>query len=84
VSNRPADEIPVWRETPLDHWSAEIDPAIMSGDEWVDSEDPGMQRIRELQGGTYGGERFMHPMHDTNYGLEDDRFSSDTFHESQN
>lgn len=64
---------PPWRETPLDHWSKDIDPVMMSGDEWVvGHRDPGAQRIAEEQGGTVMGERFMHPMHDTNYGLEED------------
>lgn len=64
---------PLWRETPLDHWSSSIDPVIMSGDEWVKGDrDPGAERIHEQQGGTVMRERFMHPMHDTAYGLDDD------------
>lgn len=64
-----------WRETPLDHWSRDIDPAIMSGDQWVDNEnDPGTER-RENQE-LLSGEKatppapFMHPVHDVTYGNE--------------
>lgn len=72
-----ASTIPAWRETPLDHWSRDIDPAIMAGDEWTGkgtAEDPGAQRINSLQGLTRMRETFMHPTHDSNYELEDDAF----------
>ncbi|MCL6517402.1 DUF3905 domain-containing protein [Alicyclobacillus sp.] len=76
-----ADTPPPWRETPLDHWSTDIDPAILSGDEWAASdprEDPGARRIEERRTGTFtGGSRFMHPTIDTNWGLDDDVFIDD-------
>lgn len=69
------DEVPVWRETPLDHWSTDIDPVLMAGDEWVDNEnDPGTRRMAEKLGGTAMNEPFMHPMHDVTYGLDEDDF----------
>lgn len=80
MKRRPTDEIPPWRNTPLEHWSTDIDPAIMAGDEWVDNSaraDPGSERIAEKQGGTVMSAPFMHPTHDTNYGLEDDVFTSE-------
>ncbi|MCL6446426.1 MAG: DUF3905 domain-containing protein [Alicyclobacillus sp.] len=78
MKRRPVEQLPPWRETPLDHWSTDIDPAIMAGDEWVDEKtDPGTERWREMQGGTMHGDRFMHPTHDTTFGLEDDAFLSD-------
>lgn len=70
-------DVPVYRETPLDHWSTDIDPVIMSGDEWIDDKrDPGQERIIEKQGGTIIRERFMHPTLDTNHGLEDDAMNT--------
>jgi Protein of unknown function (DUF3905) len=76
MSKRPKPR-PPWKETPLDHWSTDIDPAIMAGDEWASEDpnsDPGAERIAEHYGLTYMGAQFMHPMHDTNYGLSDDVF----------
>lgn len=77
--NRPVDkDVPVWRETPLDHWSRNIDPVIMSGDEWVDESDPGTERFESrVQGDHNLGERFMHPTLDSNYGVEEDVFQDD-------
>ena len=64
---------PLWRETPLDHWSSSIDPVIMSGDEWVQGDqDPGATRLAQQHPGTTMRERFMHPTHDTGYGVDDD------------
>lgn len=64
-----------WRNTPLDNWSTEIDPAIMSGDQWVDEKDPGWQR-RENQALAKGDTSFllapfMHPTHDATYGNDE-------------
>jgi hypothetical protein len=77
----PREGLPPWRETPLDHWSTDVDPVLMAGDEWAmdDPEaDPGARRLDEGRAGTLtGGARFMHPTHDTNWGLEDDNFSTD-------
>lgn len=64
-----------WRATPLDNWSRDIDPAIMSGDQWVDNQnDPGTVR-RENQRLLSGDvpsplAPFMHPTHDVTYGLD--------------
>jgi hypothetical protein len=80
MGNRPREDIPPWRETPLDHWSTDIDPAIMAGDEWAvnrSASDPGSERIAEQQGGTVMKAPFMHPMYDTTYGLEHDEFTSE-------
>lgn len=78
-----ADKIPPlreqnapWRNTPLDHWSTEIDPFIMSGDQWVDNDhDPGMERYESQK--ILNGEvspimaPFMHPTHDVSMGNND-------------
>lgn len=80
MGKRPNEEIPPWRETPLDHWTTDIDPAIMAGDEWAinnAASDPGSERIAERQGGTDLGAPFMHPTLDTNYGLQRDEFTSE-------
>lgn len=69
---------PVWRETPLDHWSKEIDPVIMAGDEWVEpiqSEqdareipaDPGAKWWDGYQESREPGAPFLHPTHDVTY-----------------
>jgi hypothetical protein len=79
MDKRPTYSVPLWRETPLDHWSADIDPAIMAGDEWAGlsaSTDPGVQQQVQTEGPKMR-ETFMHPMHDTNYGLEDDVFTDE-------
>ncbi|MDQ0189233.1 DUF3905 domain-containing protein [Alicyclobacillus cycloheptanicus] len=79
-AGKPDENLPPWRETPLDHWSKEIDPVIMAGDEWASQDpgvDPGAKRIQEGLGGTRPGEMFMHPQHDTTYGLEEDVFTSE-------
>lgn len=80
LDKRPIDKnAPPWRETPLDHWSTDIDPVLMAGDEWVNNDsDPGTERILEGQGGTRMGAQFMHPMHDTTYQLEQDVFTSES------
>lgn len=62
-----------WREMPLDHWSRDIDPSIMSGDQWVDNEhDPGTERreSQQLLSGDVSSPLapFMHPTHDVTYG----------------
>lgn len=78
TGRKPDRNAPVWRETPLDHWSKDIDPAMMAGDEWASmspEQDPGAERFKEHQAGTRQGEQFMHPQHDTTYGLEDDVFA---------
>lgn len=70
------EKIPKWRETPLDHWSKDVDPVIMSGDEWTDNEsDPG-ERVFEEKLGERPPAPFMHPTHDTGYERNADRLSS--------
>ena len=56
-------------ETPLDHWTTDIDPSIMAGDGWVDEDDPGgRQAVSEETGqgaqAKMTVDRFMHPQHD--------------------
>lgn len=62
------------KNTPLDNWSVEIDPAIMSGDEWVDiKNDIGNKAIEneELSEGIVPHSSiFMHPTHDVSYGKD--------------
>lgn len=62
------------KNTPLDNWSKEIDPAIMSGDEWVDKEnDIGNKAIENeaLESGLMTQSSiFMHPTHDVSYGKD--------------
>lgn len=62
------------KDTPLDHWSKDTDPAIMAGDEWVDpKEDFGhvSTENKEFEKGvlTQSG-IFMHPVHDVSYGKD--------------
>ena len=59
-----------WRNTPLENWSRDTDPFIMSGGRWVDNEhDLGTTRRENLE--ILNGNRnpvsapFMHPTHDT-------------------
>ncbi len=67
----------VWRETPLDHWSTAIDPAIMAGDEWVEPGDPGLAKAvtkddeenLDLTKQAMMG-KFQHPQHDSSYGTD--------------
>ncbi|HEU4962281.1 MAG TPA: DUF3905 domain-containing protein [Bacilli bacterium] len=66
-----------WRNTPLDNWSKDIDPAIMSGDQWVDNDhDLGTTRREniELMNGTASPVMapFMHPTHDVSMNNGDD------------
>ncbi|MCD8510819.1 MAG: DUF3905 domain-containing protein [Bacillus sp. (in: Bacteria)] len=58
-------------ETPLDHWDDTIDPAIMSGDHWVEEEEAPLAeeelskivlQTRTKNRNVYD-ERFMHPTH---------------------
>ncbi|MFV9511057.1 DUF3905 domain-containing protein [Tepidibacillus sp. LV47] len=62
------------KETPLDHWSKEVDPAIMSGDEWVDKDDDfgnATTENKELEKGIFNQSgTFMHPTHDVSYGKD--------------
>ncbi|MBU9714570.1 DUF3905 domain-containing protein [Evansella tamaricis] len=62
-------------ETPLDHWDENVDPAMMSGDHWVEEEEAPLVENNRKNDGTklklethnkYRGlpnERFMHPTH---------------------
>jgi hypothetical protein len=58
-----------WRNTPLDNWSRDVDPSIMSGDKWVDNDhDLGTTRRENIE--IMNGKAspvmapFMHPTHD--------------------
>ncbi|MCX7570708.1 DUF3905 domain-containing protein [Tumebacillus sp. DT12] len=58
-----------WRNTPLDNWSKDTDPFIMSGDKYVDNDhDLGTTRRENIE--LLNGQRnpvmapFMHPTHD--------------------
>ncbi len=67
-----AEEAMEAKDTPLDHWSKDTDPAVMAGDEWVDpQEDFGNKVIEneDLKKGirTQSG-TFMHPVFDVSYG----------------
>lgn len=62
--------------TPLDHWSIDVDPAIMSGQYWEREEnsplekDIGWEREENqelLKGIPPAGAMFMHPTHDVGY-----------------
>lgn len=58
-------------ETPLEHWSDRIDPAIMSGDHWVEEEEAPLQDTENsripletnMKNRSLPGEHFMHPTH---------------------
>lgn len=66
-----AEEAMENKETPLDHWSKEIDPAVMSGDEWVDIDDDFGNKSEEneelKEGILTQSSIFMHPVHDVSY-----------------
>jgi hypothetical protein len=62
--------------TPLDYWSVDIDPAIMSGQHWEREEnsplekDIGWEHVENqelLRGIPPAGAMFMHPTHDVSY-----------------
>lgn len=83
ASDTIGEDVPVWRETPLDHWSSDIDPVVMAGDEWVEpiqSElmsndslaDPGAKWWEGYQEDREPGAPFLHPTHDVTYGFTDD------------
>ncbi|MGB8956860.1 MAG: DUF3905 domain-containing protein [Tumebacillaceae bacterium] len=66
-----------WRNTPLENWSRDTDPFIMSGGQWVNNEhDLGTTRRENLE--ILNGNRnpvmapFMHPTHDTSMRNGDD------------
>ena len=68
-----------WRDTALDHWSKDIDPAIMSGGQYVDNEhDLGTTRRENLE--ILSGNKnpvmapFMHPTHDVSMNNGDDEY----------
>ncbi|MDI3257565.1 MAG: DUF3905 domain-containing protein [Kyrpidia sp.] len=64
-----------WRETPLDYWSVDVDPTVMSGEQWADGQrDPGLQTdenealtANSLERKLRMGELFMHPIRDVTY-----------------
>jgi hypothetical protein len=72
--------------TPLDHWSEDVDPAIMSGQHWEREEnsplekDIGWEREENedlLDGIPPNGARFMHPTHDVSYDYRSGRDKGD-------
>lgn len=74
--NNDALEAP-WRNTPLDNWSKDVDPFVMSGDRWVDNDhDLGTTRREniELMEGTASPVMapFMHPTQDVSLRNGDD------------
>lgn len=70
------------RETPLEQWSENVDPVLMSGQHWEreghrpeeldigweSRENEDLLQDRFPQGG-----RFMHPVHDVSYDISTDR-----------
>ncbi|SDY72779.1 Protein of unknown function [Evansella caseinilytica] len=59
-------------ETPLDHWSVNVDPAIMSGDHWVEEEEAPLRSAEDYfpqkneakrSRRPLPSERFLHPVH---------------------
>lgn len=66
-----------WRHTLLDNWSKDVDPALLSGDQYVDNaHDLGTTRREnmELLSGNQSPVMapFMHPQHDTSMNNGDD------------
>ncbi|MCF6093854.1 DUF3905 domain-containing protein [Microaerobacter geothermalis] len=65
---------PPKHDTPLDHWSTDVDPAIMAGQHWVDEgEDVGnaSDENRDYEEGIIAQSGiFMHPYHDVSYGRD--------------
>ncbi|MBU8907027.1 DUF3905 domain-containing protein [Desertibacillus haloalkaliphilus] len=64
-------------ETPLDHWDENIDPALMSGDFWVEMENAPLEQIGWFKSGecdvvkekvTPPKSLFMHPSINVSYG----------------
>ncbi|UCZ55332.1 DUF3905 domain-containing protein [Bacillus shivajii] len=57
-------------ETPLDHWDDTIDPAIMSGDHWVEEEEAPLiedeqASRKKIEKETMIKDMFTHPVHQT-------------------
>ncbi|MDB5084138.1 MAG: hypothetical protein JWN30_1024 [Bacilli bacterium] len=63
-----------WQHTALENWSEQVDPFIMSGDQYENAHDPGYERTetQELLSGNKTGTfpPFMHPTHDVTYDVE--------------
>jgi hypothetical protein len=77
VNRKHNEHVPAWSDTPLNHWSKDIDPVIMAGDEWVDDgSDPGTEAFAQKMAGRPPAP-FLHPMHDTSYEVDDDQFAFD-------
>lgn len=65
------------RKTPLDKWSVDVDPAIMSGDYWAKEENSPLEQLDFLKNGNceeisskknHPYHMFMHPTHNVSYG----------------
>lgn len=67
-----------WRKTPLDHWSTDVDPAIMASDEWVGEGDLGEEMAQKKSPESMAAQsmlgRFMHPQHDAEWGEDQEDF----------
>lgn len=66
-------------KTPLDDWDETVDPAIMSGDHWVQEENDPLEAMGfseseecEVDEGTFydPASRFMHPNINVSYGKD--------------
>ncbi|WNF35473.1 DUF3905 domain-containing protein [Bacillaceae bacterium IKA-2] len=64
-------------KTPLDNWSVDIDPAIMSGDHWAEEENAPLEQLEFLNIGEceevnekneHPYDLFMHPTINVSYG----------------
>jgi hypothetical protein len=67
-----AEERAPWRKTPLDRWSADVDPAIMASDRWVAPGDIGDGKAEKPDGEVDMTKRsmlgrFLHPQHDVSW-----------------
>ncbi|MCY0875929.1 MAG: DUF3905 domain-containing protein [Firmicutes bacterium] len=59
-----------WRDTILEHWSTDVDPSVLSGDQYTEAGDPGEKRAEQEMDADSFTEmamqgRFQHPQHDT-------------------
>lgn len=69
-------------KTPLDNWSTDIDPAIMSGDHWAEEENAPLEQLDFLNNEEceevsakkeHPYDIFMHPTINVSYGNSQDR-----------
>ncbi len=64
-------------KTPLDNWSIDIDPAVMSGDHWAQAENSPLEQLDFFKDGNceevsakkeHPFQMFMHPTMNVSYG----------------